>query len=413
MVLRWLVFLAALSTCTGLALSAVVRALLPTRFASPRALRRLRLGAVGVALAMVLLELAARRLAPWGGGAAWRVPLGAARLLMSAAVCTALGVLISRALVRLVPERPPGQGVPAQAPEAETPTLPGEPDAVTTRDAPTRREALVRGATVAIGTATLGAAIVGNRQRLDLEVTELEVFIPDLPAALEGYTFVQLTDIHLGVFTGAGEVHRLRDAVARLRPEAVVLTGDILDSSPRHIHDGLRALSRIQGRRGTFAILGNHDHYAGPAQVLDGLRRTGIRPLFNEALRLEGSDLVLAGVDDVMAPRMGSGPGPDLGAALRGHDPAAPVILLAHNPIFFGATPARVKLQLSGHTHGGQVNLGPLVRSAMPYVAGRYGRADRTLYVSRGVGITGPPVRLGAAPEIVRIGLTGRNPRTV
>ena len=76
------------------------------------------------------------------------------------------------------------------------------------------------------------------------------MYIPDLPASLEGYTLVQLTDIHLGVFTGPREVDRLREAVARLRPELVVLTGDILDSSPRHIHDGLRALSRIRGRRG-------------------------------------------------------------------------------------------------------------------------------------------------------------------
>jgi len=404
MVLRWLVFFGVLSTLTGLALSAVAHALFPTRFATPRALRRLRLGAVGAAMAMVLLELAARRLAPWGGGLAWRVPLGAARLLMFGATFTSLGVLVARVFVRLVPERAPAAAVaPAQT----------APEAATAEPVPTRREALVRGATAAVGTVAMGAALVGNRQRLDLEVTELEVYVPDLPAALEGYTLVQLTDIHLGVFTGAREVDRLREAVARLRPEAVVLTGDILDSSPRHIHDGLRALSRIQGRRGTFAILGNHDHYTGPAQVLDGLRRTGIRPLFNEAVRVEGSDLLLVGVDDVMAPRMGSGPGPDLGAALRGHDPDAPVVLLAHNPVFFGATPARVKLQLSGHTHGGQVNLRPLVRSALPYVAGRYGRGDRTLYVSRGVGITGPPVRLGAAPEIVRVALTGRRTRTV
>lgn len=404
MVLRWLVFFGVLSTLTGLALSAVAHALFPTRFATPRALRRLRLGAVGAAMAMVLLELAARRLAPWGGGLAWRVPLGAARLLMFGATFTSLGVLVARVFVRLVPERAPAAAVtPAQT----------APEAATAEPVPTRREALVRGATAAVGTVAMGAALVGNRQRLDLGVTELEVYVPDLPAALEGYTLVQLTDIHLGVFTGAREVDRLREAVARLRPEAVVLTGDILDSSPRHIHDGLRALSRIQGRRGTFAILGNHDHYTGPAQVLDGLRRTGIRPLFNEAVRVEGSDLLLVGVDDVMAPRMGSGPGPDLGAALRGHDPDAPVVLLAHNPVFFGATPARVKLQLSGHTHGGQVNLGPLVRSALPYVAGRYGRGDRTLYVSRGVGITGPPVRLGAAPEIVRVALTGRRTRTV
>lgn len=404
MVLRWLVFIGVLSTLTGLALSAVAHALFPARFASSRALWRLRLGSVGVALAMVLLELAARRLAPWGGGAAWRIPLGSARLLMAGAIFTSLGVLVARVLVRLVP-----------APAPAAPEAPAEmaPEAAATALVPTRREAIVRGATVAVGTAAMGAAIVGNRQRLDLAVTELEVYVPDLPAALEGYTLVQLTDIHLGVFTGAREVDRLREAVARLRPEAVVLTGDILDSSPRHIHDGLRALSRIQGRRGTFAILGNHDHYTGPTKVLDGLRRTGIRALFNEAVRVEGSDLLLVGVDDVMAPRMGSGPGPDLGAALRGHDPDAPVILLAHNPVFFGATPARVKLQLSGHTHGGQVNLGPVTRAALPYVAGRYGRVDRTLYVSRGVGITGPPVRLGAAPEIVRVALTGRGPRTV
>jgi hypothetical protein len=123
--LRWLVFFGVLSTLTGLALSAVAHGLFPARFASPRALRRLRLGAIGVAMAMVLLELAARRLAPWGG-AGWRIPLGAARLLMFGASFSALGVLVARVLVRLVPERAPAvTTAPAQtAPEAATELVP-------------------------------------------------------------------------------------------------------------------------------------------------------------------------------------------------------------------------------------------------------------------------------------------------
>jgi len=407
MVLRWIVLFASLTTLTGLAMASVLQALAPLRFATPHSLRRLRLGAFGVAAGVVVLELVARRFAPFGGGLVWRVSLGTARVLTVASMATALGVLLARAVSQLVPnglapattQETPTSSVPPEAPAPEAPAP----------AAPTRREALVRGATVAIGGAAFGTAIIGNRQRLDLSVTELEVYVPDLPAHLEGYTLVQLTDIHLGVFTGIREVDRLREAVEGLRPDLVVCTGDILDHSPRHIRDGLGALSRIRGRRGTYSILGNHDHYTGPAAVLEGLRRTGMHPLHNAAIRVEDSDLLLAGVDDVMAPRISAGTGPDLGAALRGHTPDAPVILLAHNPVFFGATPARVRLQLSGHTHGGQVALGPLTRAALPYVAGRYSRGDRTLYVSRGVGITGPPVRLGASPEIVRVALTGRS----
>lgn len=229
---------------------------------------------------------------------------------------------------------------------------------------------------------------------------------------MEGVTFVQLTDLHVGIFTGREELARLVEIVRRLDADHVVLTGDILDHAPRHIAEGMDLLGRLRARHGRYAILGNHDHYTGPRKVYEGLRRAGITALVNASVTLDGGareGIVLAGLDDVMAPRVRSGRGPDLASALRGRDPDAPLVLLAHNPVCFDLPGARrAALQLSGHTHGGQINPGGAMGALLPYVSGRYEREGAVLYVSRGVGVTGPPVRLAARPEVVRVALTSR-----
>lgn len=374
----------------ALGLYAGLRAVFPRWSARAEARRAMRVAVVLTVAVSVALELAARRLAPLGGGW-WRPFVAVERTALTVAAFVGLGVIAGRVLARAVPER-------------ASPPPPGEL---------TRREAVARGATLgALAVSTPSALWGALRVRHDIEVTELEVFVEGLPPHLEGITFVQLTDLHVGIFTGRAELLRLGEIVRRLDADHVVLTGDILDNQPTHIREGMDLLGRLHARHGRYAILGNHDHYTGPRKVYEGLRRAGITPLVNASVVLSGGareGIVLAGLDDIMAPRVRSGRGPDLAAALRGRDPDAPRVLLAHNPVCFDLPGARrAALQLSGHTHGGQINPGNAVGALLPYVAGRYARDGSVLYVSRGVGITGPPVRLAARPEVVRVALTAR-----
>ncbi len=385
----------------GLALVAMLRLALPGWFRTAGARARLWT-CTGVAMVGVTaLELLGRRYAPLGGGA-WRPFVATERIVMLVTLVTTVLVvpvviaawtlvraseLLSHRAITIAPDRALAAGI-------------------------TRREAVVQAVALAtFGTAST-AAMVGSRyNRHALEVTEVTLVVPDLPPALEGVTLIQLTDLHIGMFTGAAELDHLVETVRRLRGDLVVLTGDVMDHNPRHIPGGMRALGRLRAPLGVYGILGNHDHLTGGAAVARGMTAVGIRPLVNASVLVQPSGrdpLVLAGVDDVVARRLGPGRGPDLTRALQGTPSGAPRVLLAHNPAYFDEVRGRVAVQLSGHTHGGQINVGGVARVIMPYVAGRYERSGSTLYVSRGVGITGAPVRLAAAPEVTRIALTGR-----
>lgn len=381
------------------------RALRPGSLMAPRAARSLRLATLAVVAVAAAVEVYGRTLAPFGGGPL-RGLIGAVRvsvlLLFGCLLLIVAAELLGRAL-----------GVATWvAARVRTPPAGHDPSVMESR------RALLTQATTA-GALAVGAPAFlrgGLWSRTDFEVRTIEVAIAGLPPELEGLTLVQLTDLHLGVFTGPREIGAVIERVDALRGDLVVITGDILDHNPRHVPEAMRALSRLQARGGVHAILGNHDHYTGPAAVAQGLRSVGIRAHINGSMSLgpdgaRGRGLILAGVDDVMAPRIGTGAGPDLAAALRGRDPEDPVVLLAHNPVLFDDVKHRVALQLSGHTHGGQINTLGFAGSLLPYVSGLYHQGDASLFVSRGIGTTGPPVRLNAAPEIVRIALTGRTAR--
>lgn len=273
-------------------------------------------------------------------------------------------------------------------------------------EAVTRREAIERG----VGLATVGAtaSVLGwgaVRGRHAFEIEEVVVKIPSWPRALDGYTIAQVSDIHVGAFIGERELDEGFELVRRVRPDLVVATGDLVDNEAHKIDPLLAQLLRVNARDGAFVILGNHDHYAGAAEVAERIRASKVGLLDNEHVRLrkgDGGGFALVGVDDLAG--RGRGAGPDLAQAIRGLERALPRILLAHQPQYFVESQGRIDLQLSGHTHGGQINPGFRPAAAfMEFVAGRYERAGSTLWVNRGFGTTGPPSRIRAAPEITKI----------
>lgn len=257
--------------------------------------------------------------------------------------------------------------------------------------------------------------------RHDYAIEEIAIKVPGLGRGLDGFSIVQLSDVHIGAFTGAPELAIAEDLLRQAKPDLIVLTGDLLDNDARLAEQLARFVRRVSplARHGVVAVAGNHDYFAGVAETTAAIRRGGGRMLRNDALVIGDATagFSLLGVDDVWARRTGVG-GPDLDRAL-GRLPALagrvapaldlPRVLLCHNPSYFAEAAGRVVLQLSGHTHGGQVNLG--VRPAdyvLPggWVAGRYDLQGSALYVNRGFGTVGPPVRLGAPPEVTRVVLT-------
>lgn len=402
--LRTALFFSIVVGIVAVSITSVLRALFPGCYDSPRTRFRLRVGVAIVMSSVVVLEVLARRYAPAGGGA-FRIPVALSRSFLLTALTAALGVRVVR-LVEWISVRAERFFIKTASTPPVVPAAPIQPQPLT------RREALVRAGAFSIaGVATGASAFGGLRLARDLQVREIEVYIPDLAPSLEGFTLLQLTDLHVGIFTGPRDFAAIVERTRALRADVVVFTGDLLDNNPAHVPEAMRLFSQINGRYGRYAVLGNHDYYTGHEAVLDGLRRAGIPPLVNRGLVIPSGTrhpgIALLGVDDVVARRI-PGRGPNLSRALQTVPIDAPRILLAHNPVLFSDYAGHVALQLSGHTHGGQINPGEIARLVLRYVSGRYERNGSVLYVSNGSGLTGPPVRLFAPPELVRIGLTGR-----
>ena len=247
----------------------------------------------------------------------------------------------------------------------------------------------------------------------DPEITEIVIRLRRLPDSHEGLRIVQLSDIHLGLFTSVEEVQRAVDLANRLRPDVIALTGDYVTQSPSYIWPAARALGKLRARLGVFAVLGNHDFRVDADEVTRALRAQRIRVLRNShhALRDGGGTLWLVGVDDLWFSS------DDLPAAMRSIPPNDPKILLCHNPGGIGpAARLGIDLMLSGHTHGGQVRL-PLLRSlyrSKPgerFVSGWNHLGETQIYVNMGIGKVLVPMRVACPPEIGCLCLR-RNPGT-
>lgn len=221
---------------------------------------------------------------------------------------------------------------------------------------------------------------------------------------------VQVSDIHSGLFMTPAQMRHCAETVQQLQPDLFVLTGDFISNSVAYLLPCVKEMARVRARYGSFAVLGNHEHwYAEPEEVIAVFADEGI-PVLQNAHRILETDrgpVALAGIDDL---RFGL---PDLNRALEGLDPALPTILLSHRPEIFPQAAARnIALTLSGHYHGGQVKVSLLgfdlspAHLLSPYPEGLYRLRNCHLYVNRGLGTTGTPVRLNAPPEITLFHLT-------
>jgi len=263
--------------------------------------------------------------------------------------------------------------------------------------------------------ATLASLLGFWNARRTAGVRRVDVPLAGLPAALHGFTIVQLSDLHVGPTIRRGYIARIVNRVNALKADAIAITGDLVDGSVAELREHIAPLADLQARHGSFVVTGNHEYYAGAGPWIAELRRLGLQVLLNEHAVLrqaagqgDGDALVLGGVTDFTAGHFDASHASDPQRALVGAPPEALTrVLLAHQPRSApAAAQAGFLLQLSGHTHGGQFwpwNL--FVPLQNPFVAGLHRLQTMWVYVSRGTGYWGPPMRLGAPSEITLIKL--------
>jgi predicted MPP superfamily phosphohydrolase len=210
---------------------------------------------------------------------------------------------------------------------------------------------------------------------------------------------VQITDVHVGPTIGREFIEDIVASVNALEPDVVAITGDLVDGTVEQLAEHVAPLAKLKAKHGVYFVTGNHEYYSGADEWIRHLGTLGIRVLRNEHVRIGGEDgFDLAGIDDNSAR-------PDLRRALAGRDESRACVLLAHQPRGIElADRLGVDLQLSGHTHGGQMfPWGFAVRLQQPFVSGLHKLSRAQIYVSRGTGYWGPPMRLGAPAEISEI----------
>lgn len=292
-------------------------------------------------------------------------------------------------------------GSPVTDPAPGTPTA--DADAGVTRRQLVARAAAVTA--VGISTATVASGTLGVLR--GPRVAHVQVPLTKLPRAADRLRIAVVSDIHLGPTLGRGFAEKVVTTVNSTQPDLIAVVGDLVDGDVEDLARATAPLARLRARHGAFFVTGNHEYISGVDQWVEHLQELGLRTLQNE--RVELPHLDLAGVNDQLGDRYDQPP--DYDRALADRDPARPVVLMAHQPVqVHEARRHGVDLQVSGHTHGGQLWPGPLVAGlANPTVAGleRYG--DTQLFVTRGAGAWGPPTRVGAPSDVTVVELRARD----
>lgn len=271
-----------------------------------------------------------------------------------------------------------------------------------------RRLLLSRSAAIFAGLTAAG--VTGHGVRTAAGTPRIDRFtmpMSKLPRSMDGTRIAVVSDIHIGPHTGVEHARRVTRVINSVNADLVCVVGDMVDGTVAQLGRVVAPLAEIESRRGTFFVTGNHEYYTDHLEWIDEVAEMGMRPLRNERVEVAGLDL--AGVNDLDG--LEHDDPPDFARALGDRDPARPVVLMAHQPaaVEFVA-PYGVDLQISGHTHGGQmVPFNMVVRLAQPVVSG-FGNVDGVpVYVTNGAGSWGPPVRVGAPPQVTVIELRAGN----
>lgn len=242
-----------------------------------------------------------------------------------------------------------------------------------------------------------------------LEIENIEIGLKRLPKKLDGFTLVHLSDIHHSPFTGLEHIEKAIQTANELNPDMFILTGDYVSHETEYIDPVAEVLGSLESEHGTFACLGNHDHWTDAGAVTKSLLANDIKVLVNEGFRFTAKDVSfwLCGVDDHMVKQT------DLQAALRGSFPDEMKMLLAHNPVIIRqAIKYDVDVMFSGHTHGGQVKIREKEKKILArrrrLSSGLHKRKDTQIYITRGIGTVVLPVRYQCPPEISLITLRSK-----
>jgi predicted MPP superfamily phosphohydrolase len=271
-------------------------------------------------------------------------------------------------------------------------------------------DAVMTGSAEAVIVLVLLVTLLGifNARRVARVVT-VELPVRNLPAALEGFTIAQISDIHVGPTIRRPYISAIVKRVNGLKADIVAVTGDLVDGSVEQLAEHIAPLAELKGRYGTYVVTGNHEYYSGALAWVAHLNAMGLRVLLNEhvVINHNAADLIVAGITDYSAGMFVAEHRSSPQAAIQGAPANAPKVLLAHQPRSAKlAAEAGFDVQLSGHTHGGQ--FWPwmhFVRFQQPWVAGIHRLGKLRIYISRGTGYWGPPIRFGAPSEITHIRL--------
>jgi len=280
------------------------------------------------------------------------------------------------------------------------PEEPAEPDP----HALNRRMFLARASAAAAGAASVGLVGYGAATALGPpDLLKVPVRLRRLDSAFKGFRIAVVSDIHLGPLAGRSHTERIVEIINAAEPDLVAIVGDLVDGTVEELGPAAAPFQDLAAPEGTFFVTGNHEYFVSDtAAWLNELERLGVQALRNEntAIRRGGAAFDLAGVNDLAGDERDDPP--DFDRALAGVEHSRPTILLAHQPVMVSEAAARgVDLQLSGHTHGGQMwPFHYVVETVQPSLAGLSTVDDTQLYVTRGAGFWGPPVRIGARPDI-------------